>query len=185
MDITLKDNLDAWSVHKYLFAELNDCSRFKAEVHVLSDKRIKIKNVRLKESKVYCGAHPFACDIAGGRKANYLEGADWVEVNDRVNDVLDRLNAKAYVRTSICIIRKGNNRRVKYDGHWLDLGGLALHPEWNKDETDPDAYQDWCLKVAPNSWYPEGTPGTYERVPMTLIPGKDKWDWKRVEANVG
>lgn len=180
MEITLKDHLDAWAVHKHLYIELNDCSRFKAEVNVLSDKRIKIKNVRLKESKIYCGSHPFACDIAGGRKANYLEGTDWVEVNDRVNDVLDRLNAIAYVRTSICIIRKGEKRRVMYNGHWKDLGGTVLHPEWNKDEDDPDAYKDWRLKVAPPSYYPMGTPGTYEREAYVMMPGEDKFDWKKV-----
>lgn len=202
MEITLKDHLDAWAVSKHLYIEINDCSRFKAQVEVLSDKRIKIRNIRLKESKKFCGSHPFACDIDGGRKANYLEGADWVEVNDRVNDVLDRLNAIAYVRTSICILRKGEKRRVKYDGHWVAWAynnegrfvkvasseplGDRPHPEWNRDESDPEAYQDWRLKVAPNSWYPPGTPGTYERKPYVVVPGDNKFSWKKEEvAHVG
>lgn len=190
MEITLKDHLDAWAVHKHIYIEINDLSRFKANVEAVSDKRIKVSKIRLKESKPYCGSHPFVCDIEGGRKANFLEGADWVEFNDRLNDVLDRLNAVAYVRSMICIVRKGGKRRVRYDGTWEVFNGKQWillpegddpslyahqHPVWKRDEDDK-YYRDWRLKIAPNSWYPPGTPGSYKRVPYYIVPNEEGWE---------
>lgn len=162
MLITIKDNSNVALVQNKLAWEINENSRFRVrEIERQGDKVLKIREVRLKESKPYCGSHPNACDIEGGRKGPWLEGADWVEFNDRLNDVLDRYDVNAYVRSSICILRKGTRRRVYY-GSYL---GNAFRNEyqWNKDEPD-ECYEDWCGKIAPASEFPFGTPGTYERV---------------------
>lgn len=126
------------------------------ERHVL-----KIKNVRLKDPKKYCGSHPYACDIDRGRRSRYLEGADWVEFNDLLNDVFDLHEVSANISSSVCKIRKGRKRRMDYDGHAEWVGNRVFY-EWDKD-TDEDCYEDWCGKIAPNSTFPEGTPGIYSR----------------------
>lgn len=177
MKVSIKDGADVGMVASAL-EKMNDNTRFNMKVEVTGRSVIQLRSIRLKESKVYCGSHPFACDIAGGRRAVYLEGADWVEFNDRVNDVLDYLCVSANVRSAVCIIRKDTRRRLAYNGHWL-VGfdrqgtrtvkvfsdyptGMHPHPEWKMDEPD-DNYDDWCGDYAPNSWFPEGTPGEYTR----------------------
>lgn len=177
MKVSIKDGSDVGMVASAL-EKINDDTRFNLKVEVTGKTVIQLRSIRLKESKVYCGSHPFACDINGGRRAVYLEGADWVEFNDRVNDVLDNLEVAAKVKSAVCIIRKGRNRRLAYNGHWLvgwqreglrnvkvfseDPLGPNPHPEWKMDEPD-DNYEDWCGHYAPNSWFPEGTPGEYIR----------------------
>lgn len=122
---------------------------------------IKLTQIRLKESKRYCGSHPYACDIEQGRKSKFLEGADWVEFNDLLNDVFDLHEVSADISSSVCKIRKGRKRRMDYDGHPERVGNRVFY-EWDKD-TDEDYYEDWCGKIAPNSTFPEGTPGIYSR----------------------
>ncbi len=130
-------------------------------------KRIVVSQVFLKDSKEWCGSHPNACEIIErSRKARWLEGADWVEFNDRLNDVLDALSieARVYATRVPVEIRDGLKRRINYDSHIFN----ANHPifgvvwEWDKDGEEDD-YEDWCGKVAPNSTWPEGTPGLYLR----------------------
>lgn len=118
-----------------------------------------INGIRLVSSKEYCGNHPAACEIGnpGHRKHNYLEGADWVEFNDRVNNALDRHHLWANVTTIVCELRRGRLRRVYYDGHKISL--VANH-QWNRYAEIHD-YQDWCGRQAPASGFPVGTPGRY------------------------
>jgi len=110
----------------------------------------KLHRIRRQESKVYCGSHPFACDIEGTRKAKYLHGSEWVAVNDVINDVLDAYELSANVDSVVCIIRKGRERRLSYDGYAKGRGY-----EWEKDCDD---FADYCGSVAPRSEFPEGTP---------------------------
>ena len=126
---------------------------------------IKLREIRLLEKKYYCGNHPEACPVLpfktrGHSERDYLEGTDWVDWNDRVNDALDALDCKANVATSVCIIRKGTERRVCYSSK---PQGIYFH-NWEYDEWN--AYDDYCGKVAPPSEYPYGTPGSYERKVM-------------------
>lgn len=149
---------------------INENSRFKSRVEIKykgNTPYINLGQIRLKQSKVYCGSHPFACDVEQGRKATLLEGADWVEFNDRVNDVLDSLFVSADVRSVVCIIRKETRRRFRYWGH-LEDGTQGEAYEWDLDEHDT-YYEDYCGMVAPNSEYPKGTPGLYERDPKEII----------------
>lgn len=136
---------------------INQESRFTCEVEVTGDTLVKIRNIRLKEKKPYCGNHPNACDIHGGRKGTWLEGADWVDFNDTLNDVLDMHHVDARVRSSVCEIRDGKRRRIAYDSYWF-----RNQFQWTKDGSYCD-FEDFCGRVAPASEYPEGTPGLYER----------------------
>lgn len=112
---------------------------------------VELREIRLKEPKPYCGNHAGPCLIERPhRKARYLEGLDWVEFNDLVNSVLDRLHIPADVASSACTIRKGLKRRVVYEG--------GPNGDWDKTGRSQD-YEDWCGKDAPSSNYPMGTPG--------------------------
>jgi hypothetical protein len=147
-------------IHNYI----NDVSRFDCSVDVKSN-GIEVRNIRLKESKLYCGSHPAECEntLIKPRKGKFLEGADWVEFNDTLNDVLDMWQVSANVKSMICIIRKDTRRRTHYGMHAeSNLGGRVFN-EWNLDESD-EHYADYIGKSAPASTYPEGTPGLYERV---------------------
>lgn len=130
-------------------------SRFTAQLQFIG-KHIKIADIRLKESKPYCGNHPAACERGGShRKAKYLEGADWIEFNDLVNDLLDSLNCSANVASSVCIIRKGLKRRIFYSYNRLSFG----NNQWHKDEVESSAWGNYCGEKAPRSYFPDGTPG--------------------------
>lgn len=121
---------------------------------------IDIWNVRLRASKDYCGSHAGPCPFnpvferPHSRRA-YLEGADWVEWNDTINDVLDWAEADARVWNSICLIRQGLRRRVFYDGR-PDNRAIWCY------KADDEDYQDYSgTGKRPASWFPSGTPGIY------------------------
>lgn len=159
MKISVKDDTDINMLVSNIDAHFNLDTRFKCEVEH-KGRVINVRNVRLKESKRYCGSHPYACDIEGGRKGNYLEGKDWCEFNDHLNDILDSLSCNANVRSAVCIIRKGTRRRTYYDGFMANP--YRNEYQWNLD-TDDCYYEDYCGQVAPKSQFPEGTPGLYMR----------------------
>lgn len=123
----------------------------------VDSKTIEFRNIRLRKSKPYCGNHPGAC-LAGGNRSErsgvWLEGADWAEVNDLINDVLDGLDVSAYVASSSCVIRRGRKRRITY-GVMEKVPG---HPDWDKNGEDDD-YQEWIGLKAPRAEIPMGTPG--------------------------
>lgn len=134
-------------------------SRFVASI-TNTGTALKFSKIRLKQSKDYCGNHPYACPVRpGGPKPHIhskcLEGADWVAFNDMLNDVLDALNVSANVASSLCIVRKGALRRVEYHGHKL---GNGIDSEWNRD-ADAENYQDWRGRIAARSTFPQDTPG--------------------------
>jgi hypothetical protein len=158
--ITLEEKGLVHQVIDALYAEISE-SRFKFDLSVLGPRRIRIQQIRLRESKKYCGSHPYACDIENGRRGPFLEGSDWVEFNDRLNDVLDSLELGANVRSALVQVRDGRRRRVFYDGYLANphINEFA----WNKTGNMETHYEDWCGKIAPNSEYPLGTPGLYER----------------------
>lgn len=115
---------------------------------------ITLHNIRLRESKPYCGNHPGPCLINTPHiRRRYLEGLDWVEFNDLINNALDDLGIVADVASSECVVRKGAKRRVNYR-----MERLRNLNRWAKVGLTED-YQDWCEKYAPRSKYPLGTPG--------------------------
>jgi hypothetical protein len=138
-------------------------SRFTAEINTPAKGKVKISEVRLRQSKSYCGNHPKACENTGTHrkhpKNKILEGADWVEFNDLLNDVMDANNIEANIQSSAVIIRKGRLRRIHYDAQ--NFVGNAW--QWDKDAPD------WCwedhMGNPPNgaSKFPLGTPGIYNR----------------------
>lgn len=125
-------------------------SRFRAEL-TEDGKSVKLSKIRLKASKEYCGNHAGPCQIKGvhkNKKANFLEGSDWIAFNDGVNDLLDKLKVEASVTSSICVMRKGLLRRTEYSG--IDGG------EFDKEG---DEYLNNIGGKAMKSYCQEGTPG--------------------------
>jgi hypothetical protein len=162
MYITLKGKNDRTieSLGDFIRMKINNGSRFSVEIDILSARRLKMRNVRLKESRPYCGSHPNACEVAGAdRSYKYLEGTDWVEFNDRINDCLDFLNINARVFSGVCEVRAGTKRRINYGSH--HTGWFNQPYEWDK-VGEPCDYEDYCGIYAPDSSYPFGTPGDYE-----------------------
>lgn len=160
MKISIKNNsFDPPSLALHIQRYIDNTSRFTAEVSLVGKTVIKIRNIRLRESRKYCGNHPNECEFPGAplRKAKYLEGADWVDFNDMINDICDALAVDANIATAVCKVRKNKQRRVYYGsymrGHFW---------QWNMDEPD-EYYENWVHRPAPDSQYPFGTPGVYER----------------------
>lgn len=144
-------------------------SRFTAhfEFATLANSRpgLKISNIRLRNKKGYCGAHPGPCVALVERKhkvTRFLEGLDWVGFNHMLNDVLDEISANCIVfsfnRESTCgkyYIRRGRLRRVHYPYEYV--GNFA---GWSQGE-DND-FQDFCGRLSPgmDQWIVNsGTPG--------------------------
>jgi hypothetical protein len=131
-----------------------DSSRFCCDMSMKTARRsisIEFRNVRLSTSKPYCGNHAGPC-LRGGRdrKGNWLEGRDWVSFNDMLNDVLDALRISANVASSVCVVRIGRKRCVRYIG---GDGG-----EWIRNN-DPSNFAD-CIGMGPQvAEVPDGTPG--------------------------
>lgn len=123
--------------------------------------RIKISNVRLRESKHYCGNHPLPCPVrpfpTRHIHSKCLEGADWVAFNDMLNDVLDKLKVSADVASSLVIIRKGLERCTCYEAQAIPN---SIDNEWVKDS---GMFSNWIeRKESKMSAYPNGTPGVPE-----------------------
>lgn len=124
---------------------------------------VDIWRVRLRAPKEFCGNHPAACEIGNPhhRKGRYLEGADWVQFNDELNNILDRMGVSARVESVLVILRKGSLRRTHYSHGYPSSGRNA---QWKKDS---DREEDWgdCMDtiLRPVSTFDEGTPGVYRR----------------------
>lgn len=166
MKISKIQNIDLDKLVVAIVSHFND-SRFSVDVSQ-SKGSINLKNVRLKQSKEYCGNHPKGCEATGGpkhKKAAFLEGADWVEFNDRLNDVLDRMNVSAVVASSVCNIRQGDARRVKYDAKSRFPNGTWA---WDKFG-EADHYRHSVSRSYGPSEFPMGTPGIYESVGYNVV----------------
>lgn len=171
------DVVDALNLH---FAD----TRFKVNVELRQNNSrsawIHLTGVRLKpeHKKSWCGNHAESCSIQGIRKGDgtflpagremkssaLLEGLDWVDFNDQVNDVLDKLNANAEGRSTYAPVlwRNGKRRRIRYTSNKLE-NLYRVEYEW-EEVGDWDDYEDWCGREgAPASEYPHGTPGIYSR----------------------
>jgi len=126
--------------------------------------QLKLATVRLKASKAYCGNHAKACEGVGGKhvKRVFLEGADWIEFHDAVNDILDNRGVAANVFNSAVITRKDTRRRVRYEANSFRGTRGAPNFEWVWDKDAPaDHFQDCTRAVSRPSWFPHGTPGIY------------------------
>lgn len=118
------------------------------------DKVLTIRKVRLTEAKEYCGQHPGPCQInpfgfeRKRMRTKYLEGQDWIDFHNIVNDVLDKLKVKADVwtlpldvRGKMWVRRADLGRRHRWD--YTDDGTRQQfgqqHNVWNKGT--PDQFQ--------------------------------------------
>lgn len=134
--------------------------------------RFKIYGVRLRDRKQYCGNHPGGCELVGRKEVSrkFLEGADWVEFNDRLNDRLDEEQVSAViwsepdrVRSQVgerMRIRIGMHRRCIYEMVPSDYPNQNATWELNGDRSHfkVGTVTDRGL----TSFFPEGTPGTYK-----------------------
>lgn len=146
-----------------------------------SGELIYVKGIKLKEGKQFCGNHPAACERLGGRhhKMRFLEGADWVEFNDCVNDLLDTLVVSAVIQSSVrdgttdrlpLRIRCGMHRRSVYTSGYFN--GSRSSPNENHVWTgrgNHDAHYavnsgfDCSRPEKDNAEFPTGTPGVNTR----------------------
>lgn len=150
-------------------------SRFTMEVFTPKLGEVSISKVRLEKSKEYCGNHMKACELAdkNHRHSRYLEGADWVEFNDRVNDAMDRMGVDAKIASAKssqgCIIRKGEKRRIRYDSN-TRVGFSPQNYAWIVDYDAPEDHWKMCIgEEAPRSIFPKGTPGIYEALQYSVV----------------
>lgn len=151
-------------------------SRFTASIfwQSLPKAIITIKMVRLRKRKAFCGNHPNACVLGGvDKRHSFLEGGDWVEADDLINDVLDRnfsgstaWSKPLEIKTRL-FIRKGGLRRINYDSEAIVRDGRLLGHVWLGD--DEGVYQDCRGKEAPVSLFPDGTPGIYTRTNYSVV----------------
>lgn len=143
---------------------------------------IYIKHVKLKGAKDYCGNHPAACERIGIRhvKRRFLEGADWVEFNDTLNDLLDTFCVSAVVQSFVrdgttdrlpLRIRCGMHRRSNYKSGYFN--GQKSAPRENqvwqgRGHADADyavnSGFDMTRVEKDNADFPAGTPGINERI---------------------
>lgn len=132
---------------------------------------IRLKYVRLRNRKHYCGQHPNECQIVPGfakkhKNMALLEGADWVAWNDMLNDFCDQQAIIADIwSTSFefkgrLYLRKGRCRRVRYPSV-ENSNGLRTFFHWDVADR-PGCYEDWIGRRAERSEYPDGTPGIPE-----------------------
>lgn len=171
LEINIRSNHSDRDV-MYAIAGLLAASRFTAEVRYGKVKRrdkktytgaLTVHDVRLNQSKVYCGSHPAGCENPPdpkakkpfGGKTKFLEGADWIAFNDLLNDALDKLGASADVASFVVEIRRAECRRTRYDYHT----DARNQPEWDKTGADHH-YENFCGKEPPTTVFPDGTPGT-------------------------
>lgn len=166
MKVELKDDGRLCEVQDAIASEFRD-SRFEIGSSTAHGSTIKLLRIRLRDAKQYCGNHAKACERAfegKHKKTRYLEGADWVEFNDRLNDVLDRLELDADVHSTVCIVRKGRRRRISYDA--TNFIGVPGDGEWRWDrDADDGQFEDRCGKETKEaSWFPEGTPGRHDKM---------------------
>lgn len=159
-----------WRI-KFEIEQAIDLSRFTAVLSTLDNRRLDIRTVRCKSRKEFCGNHPGPCVLAGHKekKGLWLEGADWVEFNDLLNDVLDKMNEEATIfsrpREIIrqLFIRKGGLRRTGYDSFVLTWEGrFAGAQAWLHDEEG--VWEDYRGRKAPASTFPDGTPGIHSKL---------------------
>lgn len=135
---------------------------------------VKIECVRLRRKKDYCGQHPNACPVTFVQKkhkrTSYLEGADWVGLNDMINDLCDERNWSAdFWSTSPefkgrLFVRSGRLRRVSYPSIEVVLFGVRAINLWDTSDAKKARhyYDDYCGRKAPKSEYAYGTPGLAE-----------------------
>ncbi len=145
---------EAQQVRKTIQAFL-DKSRFTANLTieaVAHRAKLNFDTIRLQVKKGYCGNHAGACRLTGKKhsRAAYLEGLDWISFNDMVNDALDSISHEGDALSSICVIRKGKNRRMGYYG--ISGGEFYKHG---------DVYENHCGKPPVQSEYHQGTPGIF------------------------
>ncbi len=126
-----------------------------------------MSKIRLRTSKPYCGNHPGPCALSSHRperKGRFLEGSDWVELNDVCNSYLDQHSVEALIRSrplelrQPLIIRQGRLRRLHYGCSYPFPNGNAV---W-EPEGVPEDYGDYHGRTdAPRSTFPEQTPGIF------------------------
>lgn len=167
---------EVYAIKSELLTRL-EVSRFKAAVSI-ENSSVKIRTVRLREKKDYCGQHPGPCVVTPFRerkhsRASYLEGADWVGFNRLLNDLCDdfgwecdiwshSMEFKGKMR-----IRLGRLRRFRYEAEVVSDFG---HQAWMPRGEDSD-FIDRVGKSPPADEYPEDTPGLAEWRPEPANAG--------------
>lgn len=149
---------------------------------------LKVRGVRLRKKKDYCGQHPGPClnlFPRPHRKGTWLEGADWIGFNNMVNDLFDRrhysVNVFSFNREAHggkYHIRRGKHRRVCYDMRTEYTSFGRPFSLW-EEETAADFLN--CCGMPPHpSRFPDDTPG----IPVYTLADEAAWlkEYEHVEV---
>jgi hypothetical protein len=173
-------------------ANLSVASRFRfvpkmAKRYASYNPIIEIKGVRLKTRKEYCGSHPGACELAFREHRNtaYLEGADWVEFNDMLNNHMDKHNISCVIwsapterqrsqATERMRIRIGMHRRIRYDMRPNESpfrGNSTWELNGNVADFCVPRFLESGLPDVPFTYseFPSGTPGIHKPLNYACI----------------
>lgn len=115
-------DMDVYDICSYLSSTIKESKFSIYSIDAIFNKKaskykigiLKLKGIRLKESKLYYGQHPYR-NLPNPRKLKYLNTPDWVEFNDLINDTLDSLKVSANVTSCCCKIRQEYERSISYD----------------------------------------------------------------------
>lgn len=132
---------------------------------------IYFKGITLKAAKDFCGSHPAACKRlhSSHRKSRFLEGADWVEFFDKLNDLLDEERVSCNIECrglefrGTFYHRIGLYRRTRY--RHIDGSSPFQNGNWDTSFCDDDFEMGFDTVKQPvrPSEFPEGTPGIHEQ----------------------
>jgi hypothetical protein len=102
---------------------------YTARVSSPTSTSVNIQNVRLGNKAIE--RRGYNISPYTGRKGRVIGWKDWVEVNDTINDVMDRKNASGNVRSlnGKFVIREGKQRKTERD--WSSIGGENVGSQMN------------------------------------------------------
>jgi hypothetical protein len=200
--INTPEDVNWWAVVRVLQFSV-ERTRFTATFNVETLPRskrlgIKVTNIRLRNKKDYCGAHPGPCVVERKKHpvCRYLEGLDWVGFAWWINNVLDAIppglfsdvDVWSYNREKIgsrpYYLRQKGLRRLGFPHDILSRGGREF-AHWV--DGDPDDFEDYRGKPAPPldlARVDDGTPGfmcyTVEDE-ARLRADQDEWEAEHAE----
>jgi len=163
MDLKFRNSNDKQRIARSLQSFVRR-SRFTFDLVDAGERLLRIYKVRLRTRRYYCGNHPNVCNVDNGRKhpkALFLEGADWVDFNDRLNDILDKAGIECKITSmwSRWIIRNWDVRRWVYPS--VPPRNEFSNYEWDL-RNDEDLFTKGSGKPEVSD-FPYGTPGIHTR----------------------
>jgi hypothetical protein len=127
---------------------------------------VRIYGIRLRYRVKYWGNGPDMRDnpmlrTRGVPRMPFLQGLDWIDFNDSLNDMLDHHGIIADVCSARCVLRKKDRRRIDYLGKWTSEqqdGGYVI---WEQLPSDHNFHHGPSLPLLPFSTCNRDPSGAY------------------------